>query len=74
MEFLAVHSILSHIGHLIIANEVLDALELDEIKYMPNQDVPPHKEKSEEVTDMDRLAMLENAIAGKPIFILKVLK
>lgn len=62
-----------HIGHLIIANEVLDALELDEIRFMPNH-VPPHKEKSEEVTDMDRLAMLENAIAGNPSFILKVLK
>ncbi|CAK6476099.1 nicotinate-nucleotide adenylyltransferase [Peribacillus castrilensis] len=56
-----------HIGHLIIANEVLDALELDEIRFMPNH-VPPHKEKSEEVTDMDRLAMLENAIAGNPSF------
>ncbi|WP_230303724.1 nicotinate-nicotinamide nucleotide adenylyltransferase, partial [Peribacillus simplex] len=56
-----------HIGHLIIANEVLDALELDEIRFMPNH-VPPHKEKSEEVTDMDRLAMLENAIAGNSSF------
>ena len=36
-----------HIGHLIIANEVLDALNLDEIRFMPNY-VPPHKEKSQE--------------------------
>lgn len=56
-----------HIGHLIIANEVLDALELDEVRFMPNH-VPPHKEKTEEVTDLDRMAMLEDAIAGHPSF------
>ena len=33
-----------HIGHLIIANEVLDALELDEIRFMPNH-VPPTTKK-----------------------------
>lgn len=56
-----------HIGHLIIANEVLDALELDEVRFMPNH-VPPHKEKSEEVTDLDRLSMLKHAVAGHSCF------
>ena len=56
-----------HIGHLIIANEVLDAFELDEIRFMPNH-VPPHKEKSEEVTDMDRLAYVGKRDSRKPIF------
>ena len=34
-----------HIGHLIIANEVLDALSLDEIRFMPNY-VPRIKKRS----------------------------
>lgn len=59
-----------HIGHLIIANEVLDALNLDEIRFMPNY-VPPHKEKSGEVSAFDRLAMLERAVSEHPCFSLE---
>ena len=62
-----------HIGHLIIANEVLDALNLDEIRFMPNY-VPPHKEKSGEVSPIRSVAMLELAIADHPLFQLKRLK
>lgn len=36
-----------HLGHLIIANEALDQLGLDEIKFMPNQE-PPHKKEIRE--------------------------
>ena len=36
-----------HIGHLIIANEVLHALNLDEVRFMPNA-TPPHKKKESE--------------------------
>lgn len=56
-----------HNGHLLIANEVLQALMLDEIWFMPNQE-PPHKLKSKEVTNHDRISMLELAIAGHPNF------
>lgn len=56
-----------HIGHLIIANEVLQELELDEVRFMPNQE-PPHKEKTAGVTDLDRLNMLELATSGQPAF------
>ena len=31
-----------HIGHLILANEVFHALELDEVRIMPNAEAP-HK-------------------------------
>jgi nicotinate-nucleotide adenylyltransferase len=51
-----------HTGHLVIANEVLQAYELDEIWFMPNQ-VPPHKTVDEPISNSDRLAMLELAIA-----------
>ncbi|MFF2754244.1 nicotinate-nucleotide adenylyltransferase [Psychrobacillus sp. NPDC058041] len=50
-----------HIGHLIIANEVLYALDLDELRFMPNA-TPPHKKKDEHVTKTQRLKMVELAI------------
>lgn len=56
-----------HNGHLLIANEVLHALSLDEIWFMPNQE-PPHKLKSNGASTLDRLNMLELAIAGHPNF------
>lgn len=56
-----------HIGHLIIANEVLSAYNLDEIWFMPNQE-PPHKNKSNAIRDIDRVKLLELAINGHPSF------
>ncbi|MFJ7727016.1 nicotinate-nucleotide adenylyltransferase [Neobacillus sp. NPDC097160] len=56
-----------HYGHLLIANEVHSALQLDEIWFMPNHE-PPHKKKPESVKDEDRLKMLTLAIAGNPVF------
>ncbi|MFZ7945472.1 MULTISPECIES: nicotinate-nucleotide adenylyltransferase [Bacillaceae] len=56
-----------HYGHLMIANEVYSALNLDEIWFMPNHE-PPHKKKSESVEDGDRLNMLRLAIDGNPAF------
>jgi nicotinate-nucleotide adenylyltransferase len=51
-----------HLGHLIIANEVLHALGLEEVWFMPNQE-PPHKEKEGSTSDDERLEMLKLAIA-----------
>jgi nicotinate-nucleotide adenylyltransferase len=56
-----------HHGHLLIANEVLSALELDEIWFMPNHE-PPHKQKSKSITNEDRLEMLKLAIEGNHQF------
>ncbi|MEH7547764.1 nicotinate-nucleotide adenylyltransferase [Neobacillus bataviensis] len=56
-----------HYGHLLIANEVLSALKLDKIWFMPNHE-PPHKKKPESVKDEDRLRMLELAIEGNSAF------
>lgn len=50
-----------HIGHLIMANEVFHALELDEIRFMPNA-IPPHKEHAITATAEQRLAMTNLAI------------
>lgn len=56
-----------HIGHLMIANEVLAAFDLDEIWFMPNQE-PPHKKKSNAIKDKDRVNLLKLAISGHPSF------
>lgn len=52
-----------HNGHLIIANEVKYALELDEVRFMPNA-LPPHKAADDNVTKEQRLQMVELAIQG----------
>lgn len=49
-----------HIGHLIIADQVLTLCNLDEVRFMPNH-IPPHKEKKSNSTVKDRLNMLELA-------------
>lgn len=56
-----------HLGHLFIANEILNALSLDEIWFMPNQQ-PPHKEKSIGVTNEDRVHMLQLCMQNHPRF------
>ncbi|MGP7819017.1 nicotinate-nucleotide adenylyltransferase [Niallia sp. 01092] len=56
-----------HIGHLIIANEVLHHEQLDEIWFMPNQE-PPHKIKTGTVSNENRLQMLQLAIKGHSKF------
>jgi nicotinate-nucleotide adenylyltransferase len=56
-----------HNGHLIIANEVLDALKLDEIRFMPNA-IPPHKEKAGDAEVSQRLEMTRLAIEDTPYF------
>jgi nicotinate-nucleotide adenylyltransferase len=50
-----------------MANEVLHALQLSEIWFMPNR-IPPHKQHEQVTRSEDRLRMLELAIAGHPHF------
>ena len=56
-----------HLGHLIIAEELADALALDHVLFVPSGH-PPHKTGLVISPDADRLAMLERAIAGNPRF------
>lgn len=53
-----------HIGHLLMANEAYDALQLDEVRFMPNA-IPPHKELGG-ATDRQREEMVRLAIADSP--------
>ena len=54
-----------HIGHLIIANEVKHALQLDEVRLMPTA-LPPHKNADNEVTIEQRLEMVKLAVEDTP--------
>jgi nicotinate-nucleotide adenylyltransferase len=56
-----------HYGHLVLADEVLDALALDLILFVPAA-VPPHKSPAHLAPAPDRYAMVEAAVAGHPKF------
>lgn len=62
-----------HNGHLLIANEVLHALQFDEIWFMPNQE-PPHKSKTNGIPNEDRLNMLRLAIDGNVSFRIEMIE
>jgi nicotinate-nucleotide adenylyltransferase len=62
-----------HIGHLIVANEVLNHLKLHEVRFMPNH-TPPHKEKANGVTNEQRVQMVQLAIKHHPQFSLELLE
>lgn len=51
-----------HLGHLLMASEVCEALKLDEVRLMPTA-TPPHKEKSTDETNEQRLEMVKRAVA-----------
>ncbi|MGM8213904.1 nicotinate-nucleotide adenylyltransferase [Virgibacillus sp. W0430] len=55
-----------HLGHLIMAEEVKNALNLEEVWFIPTNE-PPHKEKAM-TRAADRLNMLRKAIAGNAFF------
>ena len=57
-----------HIGHLILAEAVREALHLDEIRFMPAGQIA-HKESADTVCAGHRLEMVKLAIAGNPYFI-----
>lgn len=54
-----------HNGHLLIANEVYHALQLDEIWFVPNK-IPPHKLEKDVVSTYHRVKMLKLAIEHEP--------
>lgn len=55
-----------HIGHCMMANEVLNALNLDEVRLMPNA-IAPHKEVRLSASDEQRLEMVRLAIEDEPL-------
>jgi len=55
-----------HIGHLVAAETVREALDLDEVWFMPSH-IPPHKAEAGFSSD-ERLRMVELAISEQPAF------
>jgi nicotinate-nucleotide adenylyltransferase len=56
-----------HIGHLIIAQDAMEQLGLDRVKFIPSA-TPPHKRYEGNATAAERLAMVRLAIRGNPRF------
>jgi nicotinate-nucleotide adenylyltransferase len=50
-----------HIGHLVMAQEALDQLDLDRVVFMPVA-VPPHKEARDDIGAAGRVALCELAV------------
>ena len=59
-----------HIGHLIMANEAFHALQLDEVRFMPNA-IAPHKQLVDDASVEDRLKMVQYAIKPYENFIIE---
>lgn len=56
-----------HVGHLMVAQDALEALDLDRVLFIPAA-VPPHKQGQVTAPAKVRLEMLRAAIAGDPRF------
>ncbi|MCX5708273.1 MAG: nicotinate-nucleotide adenylyltransferase [Candidatus Omnitrophica bacterium] len=56
-----------HIGHLILAEEVREKLQLDKVIFVPAY-IPPHKQNSDVAAADDRLCMVKAAIKGNDYF------
>lgn len=56
-----------HYGHLLLAEDVREQLDLDRIVFMP-AGVPPHKPAADVAPAPDRYAMVRLAIADQPAF------
>jgi len=56
-----------HLGHLAIAQDVLEELGLSRVLFVP-AGLPPHKSDGVVSAPSHRLAMVELAVAGNPVF------
>lgn len=62
-----------HLGHLIMANEAFHALQLDEVRFMPNA-IAPHKKIDGDPTSDERRKMVEISIKPFPHFKLETIE
>jgi nicotinate-nucleotide adenylyltransferase len=56
-----------HIGHLRVAEEVREALDLEKIVFVPSS-IPPHKELDDNVEGAKRLEIVKMSIRDNPCF------
>jgi nicotinate-nucleotide adenylyltransferase len=62
-----------HTVHLIVAEQARDALNLDEIWFLPAH-IPPHKRSRRITADIHRVEMIRLAIADNPRFLLNTVE
>ncbi|WP_413627226.1 nicotinate-nucleotide adenylyltransferase [Fructilactobacillus vespulae] len=60
-----------HLGHLVMAQQALNQLELDEVRFMPDY-LPPHVDHKDAISAIDRVNMIKLAIADNPKFNLEL--
>ena len=56
-----------HVGHLRVAEEVREALDLEKVVFVPSS-IPPHKELGEDVEGARRLEIVRMSIGDNPFF------
>lgn len=56
-----------HTVHLMVAEQALDALDLEEVWFLPAR-IPPHKRTRKITADMHRVEMVRRALKGNPRF------
>lgn len=61
-----------HLGHLIIAEQVKDQLDLDRILFMPTAEPPHSSREKETISSKKRVEMLDLAIMNHPDFDLEL--
>ena len=57
-----------HLGHLILAEEIREAFDLDEMHFMPCNE-PPHKDRDDLTDAKHRFAMVVAATLHNPTFV-----
>ncbi len=62
-----------HYAHLVMGEQVGQALGLEKVYFMPEY-LPPHIDEKETIPAVHRLAMLELAIAGNPRFAVETIE
>jgi len=56
-----------HVGHLRVAEEVREALDLEKVVFVPSS-IPPHKELDDDVEGARRLEIVRMSIGDNPFF------
>lgn len=62
-----------HFGHLFLAENAYEQLGLDKVWFIPSKN-PPHKRKPEDITEQQRIDMIQLAIQENPHFELSTLE
>ena len=63
-----------HVGHLILGEKAYEQLNLDKVWFMPSGNPPHKRNRAGRAEDIQRVTMVEKAIAGNPHFELSLIE